>query len=212
MRSLLSVSLASLLLLTSCSPSLTRGYRRAGVERVAKEKLPVAVDAAGGVQKYNLSLTFGKRHFSGMLLVRRSGEDTFRMVLSTHFGLTVFDFELTPDAFRVHHCVEPLRKEKILSLFRRDFSCLFGLNLQEENEAVIYRKKDGLPKEVYKFVARKPRCWYEQDVEKRRLERMKVGSGWGSALFDFPAWHGGVPSSIRISHSGLPLRIELERM
>lgn len=213
MRSFLSVSLLTLVLLASCSPSLTRGYRKERVGEVAREEIAPVVSRSGRLQKYNMSLTFMKKHFSGLLLMKQRGADTCRMVLTTHFGLSVFDFEFTPDSFRVYHCIEPLRKEKILSVFRRDFTYLLRFNLQERNRAVVYRPRGGdLSKEVYKLLSRKPYCWYSQDVERGQLERMKVGSGWGSAVFDFSGFSGGLPSKIRISHSGLPLLIELEKL
>ena len=57
-----------------------------------------------------------KHHMSGMLIVRRMPDNEIRIVASTYFGLSLFDFSLRNDQFTVNSCIEPMKKEKVLKL------------------------------------------------------------------------------------------------
>ena len=78
-----------------------------------------------GSQKYNIQLDFMKHHMSGMLIVRRMPDNEIRIVASTYFGLSLFDFSLRNDQFTVNSCIEPMKKEKVLKLLEMDFRRLF---------------------------------------------------------------------------------------
>ena len=121
-RSLRFVSLTVLLFLgiqvqTSCSP------------RISGEgsTVPPVIELTQGEesQKYNIQLDFMKHHMSGMLIVRRMPDNEIRIVASTYFGLSLFDFSLRNDQFTVNSCIEPMKKEKVLKLLEMDFRRLF---------------------------------------------------------------------------------------
>ena len=121
-RSLRFVSLTVLLFLgiqvqTSCSP------------RISGEgsTVPPVIELTQGEesQKYNIQLDFMKHHMSGMLIVRRMPDNEIRIVASTYFGLSLFDFSLHDDQFNVNSCIEPMKKEKVLKLLEMDFRRLF---------------------------------------------------------------------------------------
>ena len=117
-RSLRFVSLMVLLFLwiqiqTSCSPRMSGE---------GSTVLP-AIELTQGEssQKYNIQLDFMKHHMSGMLIVRRMPDNEIRIVASTYFGLSLFDFSLRNDQFTVNSCIEPMKKEKVLKLLEMDF-------------------------------------------------------------------------------------------
>lgn len=62
-------------------------------EREGSTVLP-AIELTQGEssQKYNIQLDFMKHHMSGMLIVRRMPDNEIRIVASTYFGLSLFDF------------------------------------------------------------------------------------------------------------------------
>ena len=61
--------------------------------------VPPAIELTQGEssQKYNIQLDFMKHHMSGMLIVRRMPDNEIRIVASTYFGLSLFDFSLRND-------------------------------------------------------------------------------------------------------------------
>ena len=78
--------------------------------------LPPILQAEAQSQKYNLQLDFMKHHFSGMLIVRQMPDNEIRILGSTYFGLSLFDFSLHRDTFIVNSCMEPMRKKKMLKI------------------------------------------------------------------------------------------------
>ena len=109
-RSLRFVSRTVLLLLVmqlsvSCSPRIS------GEGSI----VPPAIELAKGEssQKYNIQLDFMKHHMSGMLIVRRMPDNEIRIVASTYFGLSLFDFSLQDGKFNVNSCIEPMQREKM---------------------------------------------------------------------------------------------------
>lgn len=52
-------------------------------------------------------------------------DNEIRIVASTYFGLSLFDFSLRNDQFTVNSCIEPMKKEKVLKLLEMDFRRLF---------------------------------------------------------------------------------------
>lgn len=77
------------------------------------------------MQKFNMQLSFKKRSFSGMLIVQRRADCEIRMVASTYFGPTLFDFGLRDGQFIVYSCVELLQNHRVIQLFENDFKKLF---------------------------------------------------------------------------------------
>ena len=55
--------------------------------------LPPILQAEAQSQKYNLQLDFMKHHFSGILIVRQMPDNEIRILGSTYFGLSLFDFK-----------------------------------------------------------------------------------------------------------------------
>ena len=68
--------------------------------------LPPILQAEAQSQKYNLQLDFMKHHFSGMLIVRQMPDNEIRILGSTYFGLSLFDFSLHCDTFIVNSCMQ----------------------------------------------------------------------------------------------------------
>ena len=212
MRSLLSVSLCLLLVCSACAPSLTRGCRKEGRQLVRKEQLPPMVDASGHLCKYNMTVDFMRKHFSGLLLVRETANGTYRTLFSTHFGLSLFDLEIGRDTLIVHRCIEPLNKKKILTLFRSDFAVLFGLNLHPENEAILYTCPASPVGSVYRLTTPGAKGYYAIDRQTGALTAIRIGSGlWKTSFSVLPADSPQSPV-IRIRHSGLKLSIGLEKL
>lgn len=79
-------------------------------------------------QKYNLQLDFKKHHFSGMLLIKEMNRGEIRIVGTTYFGMSLFDFSLTDGSFLVNYCIEPLKRKKLLLLLESDFRQLLLTN------------------------------------------------------------------------------------
>ena len=209
LKCLLSASLCLLLACSSCAPSIVRTCRKGEAQVVGKERLSPMVDASDRLCKYNMTIDFMRKHFSGLLLIKETGAGTYRTLFSTHFGLSLFDLEIGADSLIVHHCIEPLNKKKILSLFQRDFSVLFGLNIPSENKATVYNCMQPSTDIVYKLSIPGFKGYYRMDVASDRMQEIRLGAGLRKTTFrSFPDSTGR--TAIRIRHTGLKLSIGLD--
>lgn len=171
------------------------------------------VDASSRLCKYNMTVDFMRKHFSGLLLVKETPAGTYRTLFSTHFGLSLFDFEIGRDTLIVHHCVAPLKKKKILRLLQKDFSILFGLNLLPEEKALVYTcpASPALPL-VYRFISDGSRCYYRLSATTGKVREIHLGSGQGKTTFLALADSTGQGGTIRIRYMGMGLKIGLEEL
>lgn len=169
-----SLILVVLLLFTSCASSKTMN--------VEASTSPI-INAHEQSQKYNMQLDFMKHHLSGMLIVRRLPDDEIRILATTYFGLSLFDFSLQGDEFRVNSCMEPMKKKKILQLLEADFKNLF---LNQKN--VRIKKKN--------------------DTSEERV----TGRGFGKSVFHLSEFVTERPEQIRIRHPWLRLSIQLDKL
>lgn len=86
---------------------------------------PSIVAVGTNVNKYNLNLNFGKKHFNGMIAVRQMDSKEIRIIGYTTFGLSLFDFGIVYETFIIHNCIEPMRNKKLLNILENDFKLLF---------------------------------------------------------------------------------------
>lgn len=210
-RFFLYISLAVVLFCISCSPSLTRNCQKidfAGEPIV----LSAWVDGTSAVEKYNMQVDFFRNHFSGLLMIKQAAPGEYRMVFASYFGLSLFDFTLSRDTFIVNSCIEPLKKEHILALFRKDFTLLLRLN-QTENSIFekfkceekdclyfVYRQKNG--KEISEYCV-------DETGNIRSIVSGKGVRGVKMSGSEFTASH---PRIVRIDHPLLKLRFMLEKV
>ena len=95
-----------LYLFTSCGSSKT-------IAGDATSHVTPIICAEEYSQKYNMQLDFMKHHFSGLLIVRKLPDNEIRILASTYFGLSLFDFSLRENEFHVNSCIEPMKKKKM---------------------------------------------------------------------------------------------------
>ena len=102
---------------------------------------PSLLSIGSEMQNFNMQLSFKKQSFSGMLIVQRRADCEIRIVASTYFGPTLFDFGLKDGQFHVYSCIEPLRHKRVIQLFENDFKKLFLAN-QPFRKKKSYEKDD----------------------------------------------------------------------
>lgn len=145
--------------------------------------LPPILRAETQSQKYNLQLDFMRHHFSGMLIVRQMPDNEIRILGSTYFGLSLFDFSLRNDTFIVNSCMEPMRKKKMLGLLETDFKNLFL-----KGEKARIKKKSST---------------FEQRIS---------GRGFGKAVFTLSGFANGQAEQVQIKHPLIRLKIQLDKL
>lgn len=145
--------------------------------------LPPILQAETRSQKYNLQLDFMKHHFSGMLIVRQMPNNEIRILGTTYFGLSLFDFSLHRDTFTVNSCIEPMKQKKMLKLLETDFRNLF---LKSERARI--KKKSST---------------FEQRIS---------GKGFGKTVFTLSGFINGQAEQVQIRHPLIRLKIQLDKL
>lgn len=199
------LSLCLLLLATSCAPSIIRGLHKEGSRMVGKEELIPPLQANGQLQRYHMTFDLGKHHFSGMFLIKKTGEERHRTLFTTHFGLTVFDFEISGEELTVHHCMEPLNKQQLLNLLYHDFALLLGLHFEEVNPAILYRSATDST-QVYRLTQKPSKGYYRAPSPSSPFEKIQTGRGITKRTLC------ATPGTVVICHRFPALRISLEEI
>jgi hypothetical protein len=73
---------------------------------------------------YKADITFYRRHFSGLFIVKKMAENHHRLVFTTEMGNTLFDFSFNGMNFTVNSINERLDKKMVIALLRNDFQIM----------------------------------------------------------------------------------------
>ena len=141
--------------------------------------LPEVVMTDSVSQKFNLQLDFMKNHFSGLLIARRMADDEVRLLFSSYFGLSIFDFSLRNDSLHVNSCIEPMRKKNLLRILEHDLKQVF------------------LP-------GRQVRIKEKNSIFEKRIS----GKGMGKAIISLSEFSDNQPQKIQIKHPWIRLKIQ----
>lgn len=183
MKNLILISLFGAFIFSSCA-TLREVPDTAG-KYVDTATVPLVVDTIPETQIFELQIDFRNDEFSGLLLVRRMGNEHYRFVLTSHFGLTVFDMETSKREFKVHYCIEGLNRKRVLYLLRNDFSMLLN-----------------------------PRFFtnIKYKVEEDRLISLERSGSITKTVMSFSGYHGQWPEILKIEHPYLKLYITLTKL
>lgn len=112
-----------------------------------------------------------KNHLSGMLISRKMPDGKVRLVATSYFGMSIFDFTLA-DTLIVNQCIEPLKRRNVLKLIERDFKPVFV------DKSVLKRRKKHANFEAYKrghfFAKAKYKVSKEELSIRHSLLRMSI--------------------------------------
>ena len=138
--------------------------------------------APGKTARHNLQVDARGNHLSGMMIARQTANGP-RVLATSYFGPTIFDFSLTPDSLKVNSCIEPMRRPKVLQLLERDLRVL----LVDRNGAKLKKQTPG--KEI-----------------------RKGGKGFGKSLYTITYNPEGKVERVLIKHPWIRLQLTVEEL
>ena len=209
MRNLLLNSLLLLLILSSCSPGILKDFRKTESLLVDRVDFYPFFPSTDTTHLFNMQIDFRKNHFSGLLLIKSLQPDVYRIVFTTHFGMSVFDLEFNKGDFRIFYCIDALNKKNVINLLENDFRTLLFLNLETvQNFPKIYSNKKNPALEIYS----KDKFYYLKDKENETLLAIEAPHFFSSLSYSFTDYVDQFPSIIRIRHSRIGIRMQLEKI
>ena len=196
---------SSLLFFVSCTPAIFKGLDLTGEKRIEKSDLfPFVVDTT---LMYDMQIHYKKNDFSGILLIKPVENHSVRMILTSVFGMTIFDFELNETEFKINRCIKPMQKKRILNLFRKDFRALFSYQLPQVIDATVYEKEQAPV--GYKIKTSAGKSYYS--IQNNQLKKLEMPAFITSLKIDFQNYKNNLPERILISHPSLKLNMQLEK-
>ena len=209
MRNLLLNSLLLLLLFSACSPSILKNFRKENAFAVSRNDFYPFFPSVDSTHLFNMQIDFRKNHLSGFLLIKSVRPDVYGIVFTTHFGMSVFDLEFDKGLFRINYCMEALNKKRAMQLLENDFRILLFLNPEiEQNLSEIYRSKNNPDLEINRM----GNIYYLKDIKNETLLAIEAPHFFSSSQYDFSDYINRFPSVIRIKHSRIGLKMQLEKI
>lgn len=202
-------SLLFLLLFSACSPSMVKNFRKEEFAAVKRNDFYPFFPAVDSTQLFNMQIDFRKNHLSGILLIKSVQPDNYRLVFTTHFGMSIFDFAFDQGLFRVNYCMEALNKKSVKRLLENDFRILLFLNPEiNQNVSTIYKSKSDSTLVIH----RAENIYYLKDTKNETLRAIEAPHFFSSLYYDFSDYVDRFPSVIRIRHSRIALTLQLEKI
>ena len=209
MRNLLLNSLLFLLLFSSCSPGILKNFRKTDSFSVNRVDFYPFFPSADTTHLFNMQIDFRKNHFSGLLLIKSVQPDVYAIVFTTHFGMSVFDLEFDKGEFRVNYCIEALNKKNVVRLLENDFRILLFLNIENDQKfSDIYRNKNNPDLEINRI----DNIYYLKDLKNETLLAIEAPHFYSSLSYAFTDYINRFPSIIRIEHSRIGIKMQLEKI
>ncbi|MDM1497611.1 hypothetical protein [Myroides odoratimimus] len=78
---------------------------------------------------FRANMTVFKHELSGLLVVKRMDENQHRVVMTSDFGNTLFDFSIYSDKYAVNYVMSDINKKLILNILAKDFQLFTAVQL-----------------------------------------------------------------------------------
>ncbi len=199
--------LSLLFFISSCSApykNLTK------TEYTANEikKIPYSLPYLENALIYKTNINFYKNDISGLLIIKKTDKEVYRIALTTQFGLKIFDFELEHVILNVKYCVEYLNKKIIIKTFQNDFSLLLMQNKFEK----IYFVKDAIQHlDIWQLNSGRFYYNYIKNEETENINNI-IYTKYNSKKISVGLYNyqDNIPGSIVIEHHNIKLKMNLK--
>ncbi len=200
------ISILTLVAGVSCSLKTTEGLRQTAIAKSEIENAYFSVLETDYIYKAKVDI-YG-RYFGGILIVKKVGKDSHRVVFTTEFGSKIFDFLYEGDTFTKNFVLENLDRKFIVNTLRKDFKLLVSERVQVLGQFAL----EGYS--IYKTERDKRFNFYFFDSE-GNLEKLINSSKHKekvTIVFESTEASEGktVAEKIAINHSNIKLKIELD--
>lgn len=157
------------------------------------------------VYKANIDV-YGKQ-LGGIFVAKKINDTLHRAVLTTDFGNTLLDFEVSENSFKVNYCVDELNKKIVLNTLKKDFRLVFKQNrfIEEvfENQThTIYKTKDG---NRFNYL-------FENKSDKKLTQLTHTTKTKEKVVIRFEGKNITFAEKINIEHKNIKLKIELNQI
>ena len=156
---------------------------------------------------YKASIDVYGKQLGGIFVAKKINDSIHRAVLTTDFGNTLLDFEVSENSFKVIYCVDELNKKIVLNTLKDDFRLVFRQNyfVEEafENQShTIYKVKDG---KRFNYLS-------ENKSDQMLTQLIHTTKTKEKVVIRFEGKNSTFAKKINIEHKNIKLNIELNQI
>jgi hypothetical protein len=200
----LAISFLASLLLVSCSLKTTEGLRQVHFNKTVVENPYFSNPEIDYVYKAKIEVY--KKNFGGILIIKKTGPESHRVVFTTEFGSKLFDFQFEGDTFTKHFIVKDLDKKFIVNILKDDFKLLVN---EKAKVLAVYESEN---QRIYKAQREDRFNFYFIGEESEILQKIVNTSKTKEIVeINFTTSDGKIADTIAIKHSNIKLTIDLEK-
>jgi hypothetical protein len=193
----------------ACAPGMFQSLKPAG-DAYRHEQVRLFTNDTSESMVYKTNLEFRDHSFSSLLYLKKSGNDTFALVLMTNFGNTMLEGTFSKDEFIFKNVVPDLNRKPLLDILENDWRMLLRGNLftdmpqifSSDELQTVYHFKDGKTDNLYYYSSGKESV---EMIESYSGEKKKV-------IIHIDRMNPKNPEAISIEHPGMDLKIEMVRL
>ncbi|WP_034259237.1 hypothetical protein [Aequorivita capsosiphonis] len=198
------ISFLSIFVLTSCSLKTTEGLREVHFNKTLVENSYFSNAEIDYVYKAKIEVY--KRNLGGILIIKKIGPESHRIVFTTEFGSKLFDFQFDGDVFTKNFVVEDLDKKFIINILRDDFKLLVNesakvLTAYQNKNQRIYKTQSG---NRYNF-------YFVDDTSEKLVKIINTSKTKEKVEIAFTSSIAEIADTIVIKHNNIKLTIDLEK-
>lgn len=159
------------LILGACTPSALPGS--AAAEKDIRKFIPL--EGHGDRLLFKTGIDLGKKHFSGLILLKSLPDSSTRVVFLSELGLNLLDMSYRQGSFQVHSVKDFLDRKLIIRTLQGDFRALL-LDLPQLTNFELDRSMDeGVEAELLRVRHRQGRSsyWYREQYGTYRIKNME---------------------------------------
>lgn len=199
------IILLILLIISSCS----NPYKNLTSSRLSEseiKEIPYALPYSEKALIYKADISFYKNDIGGLLIIKKTNDNIYRIALTTQFGLKIFDFELDHGNLNVEYCVEYLNKKVILNTFQNDFNLLLMQNQFET--ANLFQNQN---QQIWQFRERNISYNYIENTTSQNIENIHLSKRNSEKIsVGLYSYVGEIPKEIKLEHHNIKLTMHLK--
>lgn len=199
-----------LLLATGCSATLFSGLR----PRSVGPDLPATWFVSDtGHFLFNTRIGLLKNHYSGLTIIKPDSTGSYRMAMITEVGLKLLDMELVPGSHKpqVTYVMDALNRKALIRTLSSDLNLMLINHGADTRSTMKMDRAQGT--RVVRFAKGCRKYDYYLYPESDRPQTAFYSSGIRRKVkVDYFGQTGSAIDSVKISHTGVKLNIDLYRI
>jgi len=142
--------------------------------------------------------------FGGIVIVKKMDSITHRVVFTTEFGNTIFDFTITPTSYKLNSALAQINKKIIIKMLALDFQNLVSSNYEVTKS---YANENGL---VSKSKVGKRQNYYFYPKNQESLAHITTTKrGKEKTIIRFMNIMYGIAHKVEIEHQNIEMNMDL---